>query len=115
MEIGERGKGLSGGQRQAVAIARMILRQPKVLFLDEPSSAMDSAAENMLVQMLNQWASGGGRTLILCSHRTPLLNSVDRIIVIDDGRLIADGPKADVMGKSLAQQRRSQAQGAALT
>ncbi|WP_162918910.1 type I secretion system permease/ATPase [Taklimakanibacter deserti] len=111
MEIGERGKGLSGGQRQAVAIARMILRQPMILFLDEPSSAMDSAAENMLVQMLNQWASGGQRTLIVCSHRTPILNAVDRILVIDDGRLVADGPKADVISRSLSQARRSQAGG----
>jgi len=111
MEIGERGKGLSGGQRQAVAIARMILRQPKILFLDEPSSAMDSAAENMLVQMLTQWAAGGQRTLIVCSHRTPLLNAVDRIIVIDDGRLVADGPKADVISRQRGQTRQSQAGG----
>jgi ATP-binding cassette subfamily C protein LapB len=115
MEIGERGKGLSGGQRQAVAIARMMLRQPKVMFLDEPSSAMDSTAENMLVQALSNWASQGDRTLIVCSHRTPLLNAVERIIVIDEGRLVADGPKEEVLSRSVPQQRPVQARGAVVT
>jgi ATP-binding cassette subfamily C protein LapB len=93
----------------------MILRQPKILFLDEPSSAMDSTAETMLVQALDQWASGGDRTLIVCSHRTPLLNAVERIIIIDEGRLVADGPKTDVIARSTAQQRSPQTRGAAAT
>lgn len=99
MEIGERGKGLSGGQRQAVAIARILLRDPKVLFLDEPSSALDTVSELALVKELSKWAEVSGRTLIVCSHRSTMLNAADRLLVIHDGALTADGPKADILAR----------------
>jgi ATP-binding cassette, subfamily C, bacterial LapB len=99
--LGERGSGLSGGQKQAVALARAVLRQPKVLFLDEPSSAMDSGTEADLVRRLGGWV-GPDRTLIVCTHRLPLLDLCDRLIVLDGGRVVADGAKADVMARLAA-------------
>jgi ATP-binding cassette, subfamily C, bacterial LapB len=94
--LGERGQGLSGGQRQAVGLARALLRQPKVLFLDEPSSAMDTGSETELVRRLGNWCNSG-RALIVCTHRLQLLDLCDRLIVMDGGRIIADGPKAQVL------------------
>jgi len=96
MMIGERGRGLSGGQRHAVTLARMILRQPKILFLDEPSGSMDTKTEAALVQQLDQW-SQAGRTLIVCTHRGSFINLVDRILVIERGRLVVDGPRDVVL------------------
>jgi len=96
MTIGERGRGLSGGQRHAVTLARMILRQPKILFLDEPSGAMDTKTEMALVKQLSQWAQGG-RTLIVSTHRGSFINLVDRILVIERGRLVVDGPREAVL------------------
>jgi ATP-binding cassette subfamily C protein LapB len=94
-EVGERGRTLSGGQRQAVALARAFLSDPPILLLDEPTSAMDSAAEAALKSRLA--AELGGRTLLLVTHRGSLLSLVDRLIVLDGGRVVADGPKAEVM------------------
>jgi len=96
MMIGERGRGLSGGQRHAVTIARMILRQPKILFLDEPSGAMDTKTETALVKHLSEWAKDD-RTLIVCTHRGSFINLVDRILVIERGRLVVDGPRDAVL------------------
>lgn len=97
MSIGERGRGLSGGQRQAVALARILLKDScKVLFLDEPSSAMDTTSETQLVNNLDGWL-GKDRTLIVCTHRGSFLNLVDRLIIIDAGQVVADGPKNDVL------------------
>lgn len=94
-EVGERGRTLSGGQRQAVALARAFLGDPPILLLDEPTSAMDSAGEAALKARLA--AELGGRTLLLVTHRGSLLSLVDRLIVLDGGRVVADGPKAEVM------------------
>jgi ATP-binding cassette, subfamily C, bacterial LapB len=94
--LGERGQGLSGGQRQAVGLARALLRQPKVLFLDEPSSAMDTGSETELVRRLGNWCNAD-RVLIVCTHRLQLLDLCERLIVMDAGRIIADGPKAQVL------------------
>jgi ATP-binding cassette subfamily C protein LapB len=96
MPVGERGKGLSGGQRQAVALARMLLRDPEVLFLDEPSSSMDSATEERLVKQLSAWA-GPNRTIIVCTHRGLFLTLVSRLIVLDGGKIVADGPRDQVL------------------
>ncbi len=98
-EVGERGSHLSGGQRQAVALARALLQNPPILLLDEPTSAMDNAAENRLKQQLSTVLAK--KTLMLVTHRTSLLSVVDRLIVMDGGRLVADGPKDDVL-KALA-------------
>jgi ATP-binding cassette subfamily C protein LapB len=95
LQVGERGDRLSGGQRQAIAIARAELMAPPVLLLDEPSSAMDSRSEEQFKARLA--AHLEGRTLILISHRTSLLSLVNRLIVIDQGRVVADGPKEMVL------------------
>lgn len=94
-QVGERGANLSGGQRQAVAIARALLLDPDILILDEPTSAMDNAAEAQLRERLATVAAG--KTLVLFTHRTSMLQLVDRIIVMDGGRVVADGPKQDVL------------------
>jgi ATP-binding cassette subfamily C protein LapB len=95
LRLGERGEGLSGGQRQAIAIARAELLQPPVLLLDEPSSAMDNRTEELFKARLA--SALGDRTLVLVTHRGSLLSLVDRLIVMDQGRIVADGPKAEVL------------------
>ena len=95
MPVGERGEGLSGGQRQAIAIARAELRSPPLVVLDEPSSAMDNRSEELFKARLSVQLAN--RTLILVSHRASLLTLVNRIIVIDQGRVVADGPKDQVL------------------
>ena len=96
MPIGERGKGLSGGQRQAVALARMLIRMPQILFLDEPSSAMDTVTEAALIEHLEA-ESYRGQTLLICTHRSSFLKLVDRLLVVEGGRIVADGPKEEVL------------------
>ncbi|MFM2422638.1 MAG: hypothetical protein RL291_1168, partial [Pseudomonadota bacterium] len=96
LPLGERGDGLSGGQRQAIALARMLLRQPKILILDEPTAAMDMTTEAQVIANLKA-AHRPGQTLIIATHRISLLDLVDRIIVVDGGRIVADGPKAQVL------------------
>ncbi len=95
MMVGERGDSLSGGQRQSIAIARALVNNPQILLLDEPSSNMDHQSESQLKQRLK--AASTGKTVILVTHRTSLLDLVDRIMVIDHGRIVADGPKAQVV------------------
>lgn len=95
MSIGERGESLSGGQRQAVAIARAIVHEPSVLLLDEPSSAMDYSTEDALKKRLSEYARN--RTMILVTHRNSLLDLADRMIVIDRGAIVRDGPKQQVI------------------
>ena len=95
MLIGERGESLSGGQRQAVGIARAVLNDSPILLLDEPSSAMDHQSEDLLKSRLQRFTKG--KTVILVTHRTSLLELVDRLIVIDSGKVMADGPKAQVV------------------
>ncbi len=103
MPIGERGRGLSGGQRQAVSLARMLLRRPKFLFLDEPSSSMDTNTELALIEHL-RGQLGEGDTLVACSHRNSFLELVDRLVVIEGGKIVADGPK-DLVLDALRNQR----------
>jgi ATP-binding cassette subfamily C protein LapB len=95
LPVGERGEWLSGGQRQAVAVARAVLRAPSVVLLDEPSNAMDATSEARMKARLA--AHLQGRTLLLITHRASLLDLVDRVIVIDRGRVVADGPKEQVL------------------
>ena len=99
VEVGERGAHLSGGQRQAVAVARALLLDPPILLLDEPTSAMDNSSENRLKRQLD--AILPGKTLLLVTHRTSLLSLVDRLIVLDGGKVVADGAKDEVL-KALA-------------
>ncbi len=95
MQIGEHGRGLSGGQQQAVALARALILEPSILLLDEPTSAMDNAAEHQIKQRLLETLAG--RTLILVTHRTSLLSLVERLVVVDDGRVVMDGPRDAVL------------------
>lgn len=101
LSVGERGNNLSGGQRQAVAIARMLLVNPKIVFLDEPTGAMDLASEKQLIRTLST-AFGQDTTLVISTHRYSLLDIVDRLIVLDQGRIVADGPKEKVLAALVA-------------
>ncbi|PWK76754.1 type I secretion system permease/ATPase [Aminobacter sp. AP02] len=96
MNVGERGTNLSGGQRQAVAIARLLMTKPKVVFLDEPSGSMDLASERQLIKQLRT-AFDDKTTLIISTHRYSMLEIVDRLIVVEQGRIVADGPKEKVI------------------
>ena len=95
MLIGERGETLSGGQRQAVAIARAVLMDPPVLLFDEPTSAMDFSTEGDFKTRLSQYAAH--KTMVVVTHRTSLIDLATRIIVVDDGRIVADGPREKVI------------------
>jgi ATP-binding cassette subfamily C protein LapB len=95
MLIGERGESLSGGQRQGVAIARGVVNEPPILLLDEPTSSMDHSSEEQVRAKLRQFCAH--RTLVVVTHRTSLLDLVDRLIVMDNGRIVADGPKERVV------------------
>lgn len=102
MMIGERGESLSGGQRQGVAIGRALIGEPPILLLDEPTGSMDHSSEEAIKNRLKQAAEG--KTMIVITHRTSLLELVDRIIVLDAGKIVADGPKEQVV-KALRQGR----------
>jgi ATP-binding cassette subfamily C protein LapB len=102
MPVGERGFLLSGGQRQAVALARTMLINPKILFLDEPSSSMDLATERQLIGHLSR-SLAPEHTVLIATHRFSLLNLVTRIIVVDNGRIAADGPRDAVLAQLRAQ------------
>ncbi len=93
--VGERGQLLSGGQRQAVLLARSLLLDPPIMVLDEPTSHMDNASEDALRLRLHNWVVG--KTLLLVTHRTSMLSLVDRLVVLDNGRIVADGPKEAVI------------------
>ena len=95
LKVGERGQGLSGGQRQAVALARALIVDPSILILDEPTSAMDNTTEAQLKAQLRRVVQG--RTLFLVTHRLGLLELCDRIIVIEGGRVVSDGPRDTVI------------------
>jgi len=106
MPVGERGQQISGGQRQAVALARALVSKPKILFLDEPTGAMDTTTEALFVRNMMHFKDPA-TSLILCTHRTALLDLVDRVIVMDGGRIVSDGPKAKVLGGLAGGKKRS--------
>ncbi len=96
MPVGERGSQLSGGQKQAMTIARLLLAKPKIVFLDEPSGAMDLASERLLIENLKK-SFESNVTVIISTHRYSMLELIDRLIVVDQGRVVADGPKKQVI------------------
>lgn len=94
-QVGERGEGLSGGQRQAIAMARALITKPQILLCDEPTNAMDMQAEEQFTKHIEEQSKN--RTLILITHRQHLLKLVDRLVLIDQGKIIADGPRDKVI------------------
>jgi ATP-binding cassette subfamily C protein LapB len=99
LQVGERGGLLSGGQRQALALARALINEAPLLLLDEPTSGMDSTAELGFKQHLEAFSRE--KTLVLITHKANMLTLVDRLIVVNDGQIIADGPRDEVL-KALA-------------
>lgn len=99
VRLADRGEGLSGGQRQAIALARALLARRPLLLMDEPTSMMDVQSENALIARLE--AELKGRTLVLVTHRAAMLKLVDRVIILDAGKIVAQGPRDDVL-KSMA-------------
>lgn len=95
--ISEGGKGLSGGQKQLVAFTRLVLTQPSVWLLDEPTASMDNSQEQQCIQVLAQELQDPKKTLILSTHKTALLALVDRIIIMNDSEIVMDGPKQAVL------------------
>ena len=93
--VGERGEGLSGGERQAVTLARAILSNPNILVLDEPTNMMDELSENQFKKKLIEIIKD--KTVIIITHKPSLLSLVDRLMVIEDGKIIADGPKEKII------------------
>ncbi|MCH4249155.1 MAG: type I secretion system permease/ATPase [Acinetobacter populi] len=99
--IKEGGIGLSGGQRQALLLTRLLVRQPNILLLDEPTTALDDVAEKKLIQYLKNWLAH--RTLVVSTHRLAVLELVDRIIIIDNGKIVKDGPRDQILNQNLKQ------------
>ena len=97
--VGEAGSRLSGGQRSFLTIARALLKPSRVLFLDEPSGAMDSQSEKLLVERLSRFLTPA-QTLVISTHRPALLAVCNRIVVMDKGRIVIDGPSSEVLAKA---------------
>ena len=94
MMVGERGLNLSGGQRQSIALARALLMDPPILVLDEPSSSMDNTTEQRMKEQLKKRCKD--KTIVLVTHKSSMLDMVDRLVVVDNGKVVADGPKEQV-------------------
>jgi ATP-binding cassette, subfamily C, bacterial LapB len=97
LEVGRRTRQLSGGERQAVCLARTLVRNAPILVMDEPTSAMDNQLESAVVTRLRDYVKD--RTLVIATHRAPLLALVDRVIWLEDGRVVADGPREQVIAR----------------
>lgn len=99
----EGGVGFSGGQKQALLLARLLIRQPNILLLDEPTASIDDVSEKQLIDHLKLWL--GQRTMIVATHRRAVLELVDRIIVVNDGKIVMDGPRDQILNQNQPQQR----------
>jgi len=99
-DVGEQGFALSGGQRQLIALARAVVQRPAILLLDEPTSGLDALAERAVIDALR--GRLGQATLLLATHRLPLFQLVDRLIVLERGRVLADGPREEVLKRLAA-------------
>ncbi|HIE85823.1 MAG TPA: type I secretion system permease/ATPase [Gammaproteobacteria bacterium] len=95
LNVGERGERLSGGQRQGIAIARAIINRASILILDEPTASIDNTAEILFLKHFSEYVKD--RTLLLVTHKASMLSLVDRLIVLNDGKIIADGPRDEVL------------------
>jgi ATP-binding cassette subfamily C protein LapB len=96
LDVGERGGRLSGGQRALLILARALVTPSKLLFLDEPTGSMDTQTELYFIEHL-KGALAKDQTLIVATHRHNMLSILDRLIVIDAGRILADGPRDEVL------------------
>ena len=108
MPLGEDGQGLSGGQKQIISLARLTLKQPRVVLLDEPTTGLDGSTENMALNALAQWAHD--KTLVVVTHRPQVLKMVSRVIVMDNGVVAMDGPRDLVLQKLMQNEQRANAQ-----
>ena len=109
MPLGEDGLGLSGGQKQIVSLARLTLRHPRVVLLDEPTTGLDEQTEQQALGVLAQWARD--KTLVVVTHRLQVLPMVNRVVVVDNGRVVIDGPRDAVIAKLREnEERQAQAQ-----
>lgn len=97
----EGGIGFSGGQKQAFLLARLLIRQPNILLLDEPTASIDDVSEKQLIDHLKDWLAH--RTLIVATHRRAVLELVDRIVVVNDGKIVMDGPRDEILSQSTIQ------------
>ena len=97
----EGGVGFSGGQRQALLLSRLLIAQPNILLLDEPTAAIDDVSEKQLIDHLKNWL--GHRTLVVATHRRAVLALVDRIIVVNEGKIVMDGPRDQILNQSQVQ------------
>jgi ATP-binding cassette subfamily C protein LapB len=95
LKLRESGAGLSGGQKQALLLARLVLREPQIVLLDEPTAALDENTEDSVIKNLDAWL--GERTLIVATHRASILSIVQRVIVVDGGRIVLDAPRDQVL------------------
>lgn len=107
--VGEQGNRLSGGQRQGVALARLLLRAPRMLFLDEPTNAMDQTMETLVTTRLKE-LNGLGTGIIVCTHRQSMVTIAERLVVMDKGRTVLDGSRLEVLER-LRTQNVKQAEG----
>jgi ATP-binding cassette subfamily C protein LapB len=94
-QVGEDGGFLSGGQRQAIALGRAVLLNEPILILDEPTNSFDNTTESIVKKRLHEYTRD--RTLLLVTHKAPMLDLVERMIVMDEGRIVMDGPKEEVL------------------
>lgn len=101
----EGGVGFSGGQRQALLLSRLLICQPNILLLDEPTASIDDVSEKLLIDHMKTWL--GHRTLIVATHRRAVLELVDRIIVVNEGRVVMDGPRDQILNNSNPQSSNS--------
>lgn len=96
LPISESGSGLSGGQRQLVALTRVLLGDPSVILLDEPTSGMDRSTERQVIDTIFR-GSSPGTTIVIVTHKTTVLEHVDRVVILDGGRIVCDGPRSEVV------------------
>ncbi|MDA0338829.1 MAG: ATP-binding cassette domain-containing protein, partial [Proteobacteria bacterium] len=102
-EVGEHGANLSGGQRQMITLTRALLPDPPIMLMDEPTSDMDNISERYFLSSMKEWMAG--RTMLLVTHKASLLPLVDRVILVDGGGIVADGPKEQVLEQLAANQK----------
>lgn len=99
----EGGVGFSGGQKQALLLSRLLIRQPNILLLDEPTASIDDVSEKQFIEHLKGWL--GQKTLLVATHRRAVLELVDRIIVVNDGKVVMDGPRDQILNQNQQPQK----------